>query len=327
MVINRESAKSICVSHIKDVDGIVCAALINLATNSNFLLTNYGNLKESLRSIGAYYDHVYLCDLGINSSALDELSRIRKFAEITYIDHHHIERSFLYRLEEIGVDIIHHQRDCASILTYNLFKELLPREAGVLASYAAISDRLEHGPLATKIVKKFDRDFILFESMLLSYALETADVSRKKGIVKNLSKIEHPHEIEGIPRLALEEVERIATLRKELPTTALKIGHITYVESQEGAQGRIANLLLDVCNATIGVCYKIDLKKKIADISLRGQSDLKIDLGKITSQVSKRLGGFGGGHPKASGARIPSATLMEFIYAINDHVKSENLIT
>ena len=41
--------------------------------------------------------------------------------------------------------------------------------------------------------------------------------------------------------------------------------------------------------------------------------DLKIDLGNITSKLARMLGGFGGGHSKACGARIPASKITEFI--------------
>ena len=313
--------KVMCVSHIKDVDGCVCAALIRCATKSRFLLTNYGNINECLRNIKNNYDFVYVCDLGINKTTLEEFSRIRRFAELTYIDHHRLDEDLLETLEEMDVKIVHDLRDCASVLTFNLFQEILPREAGLLASYAAVSDRLEDGPIARKIIQKYDRDVILFETMLLSYALEKADISFKKRIVHRLSKIEYPHKIEDVPRLALEQADRIAVLRNELPSRASRLGNIAYVEARGDSPGAIANLLLDVCDATIGICYNTDPQEQISDLSIRGRTSLKMDLGTITSQLAKRLGGFGGGHPRASGARIPTSRLTEFIYALGNHAK------
>lgn len=312
------SQKVLCISHVGDVDGCVSAALIKHATKSSFLLTDYGSMNTSLKSILPNYNLVYVCDLGINETAIEEFSRIRRFAELTYIDHHPLDRDISEALQKIGVKIAHDLRECASVLTFNLFKETLPREAGLLASYAAISDRMESGPLAKKILRRYDRDFVLFEAMLLSYALERSDTDFKKKIVCQLSSLEHPHQIKGLSQLALEQADRIAALRKELPKRASKLGNIVYVEARGGSSGAIANLLLDVCDATIGISYETNRQKQISDLSIRGRTSLKIDLGKITYQLAKKLEGFGGGHPKASGARIPTSKLMEFIQSLND---------
>ena len=145
---SQSSGRFICVSHARDVDGCVCAALIRHATESGYLLTNYGNLNECLRNITNKYDFVYVCDLGINTTHLEEFSRIRRFAELTYIDHHQLDEDLLTTLRDMGVEVVHDLRDCASVLTYDLFRESLPREASLLASYAAISDRLENGPIS-----------------------------------------------------------------------------------------------------------------------------------------------------------------------------------
>lgn len=315
------SPRILCVSHVKDVDGCVCAALLRLAAKSRFLLTDYGHFNECLRNVRDNRDLVYVCDLGINDTNLEEFGRIRGFAELTYIDHHHIDEDLLEKLVGMGVETVRDLRDCASVLAFNLLHEILPHEAGLLASYAAVSDRLEAGPIAKELIQKHDRDFVLFEAMLLSYALERADVSLKRRIVNHLSRLEYPHQIEEVPRLALEQADRIAVLRGELPSRASKLGNVAYVEAKGDSSGAIANLLLDVCNAAIGIGYNTDQKKQISDLSIRGRDSLEIDLGKVTSQLAKDLGGFGGGHPKASGARIPSSRLMEFIYALAYHIK------
>lgn len=123
-----QSSKTMCVSHIKDVDGCICAALIKHVTNSHYLLANYGNINECLRSIYTSFNQVYLCDIGINETTVKEFERIRQFAELTYIDHHNIDAAVLESVKKMGVDVIHNRRDCASVLTKEYFKEALPHE-------------------------------------------------------------------------------------------------------------------------------------------------------------------------------------------------------
>jgi Predicted phosphohydrolase (DHH superfamily) len=177
------NSRIMCVSHIKDVDGCVCAALIKHVTKSHVLLANYGNLSDCLRSIYDTFEFVYICDLGINETTIKEFARICQFAELTYIDHHPISLGVLESIRNMGVKVVHNQLDCAGVLTYNLFEADLPHEAGLLASYASVSDRREDGPLAKKVLRRYDRDFVLFETMLLSYALEKADIEYKKKLV------------------------------------------------------------------------------------------------------------------------------------------------
>jgi nanoRNase/pAp phosphatase (c-di-AMP/oligoRNAs hydrolase) len=315
---NESNSKIICVSHHKDVDGCISAALIKHATQSQFLLANYGNINECLRRIYDTFDIVYICDLGINEITVKEFERIRQFAELTYIDHHPIDASVLKSIQKMGVKVVHSQLDCTGVLTHNLFKADLPREAGLLASYAAVSDRLENGSLAKKVLSRYDRDFILFETMLLSYALEKADTDYKKKLVPKLSKLEYPHQIPGIIRLALEQAERVTTLRRELPLRSQRIGNLCYADAKGDSSGTIANLLIEVCDAEIGIGYDTNEQKQITDLSIRGGAISRINLGKKVSKLAKRFGGTGGGHKKASGARIPTSKLMEFMRALSN---------
>jgi hypothetical protein len=309
-----------CVSHVTDVDGCACAGLIKLATHARFRLTDYGGINECLRTIGNQYTLVYLCDLGLKEMNLEELERLRSFAELTYIDHHPLADGLVERLQGMGVEVVHDVRDCASVLAFNRLHAVLPRDAGLLAAYAAVSDRLENGPLARTLMQRYDRDFVYFEALLLSHALDRADGRRKRRIVTSLSRLAAPHQIDDVPRLALEQVERIAVLRTELPARASTHGRIAYVEAKGDALGAIANLLLDVCEAAVGIGYHFDLRRRNVDLSLRGSERVDVDLGAVTAQLAKSMGGFGGGHPKASGARIPVTRLTDFIQTLAQHV-------
>ncbi len=217
----------------------------------------------------------------------------------------------------MGVETVHDERECASVLTLTHLKKQLPREAGILAAYAAVSDRTESGPKSKKILRSFDHDLVLFESMQLSYALEKSDLSFKRMAVSQLATLAYPHQIEGLSKLALAHADRMAALRRELPQKASRLGELVYVEVKGDSTGGVANLLLDVCDASIGVGYKTNLQKQVADLSLRGKASLKTDLGELTYKLAVGLGGIGGGHPKASGARIPLPKLMEFIHALS----------
>ena len=315
---NKWNSRIICISHIKDVDGCVSAALIKHATNSQFLLANYGNMNEVLRSIYNTFDIVYICDLGINETTVKEFERIRQFAQLTYIDHHPIDASVLKSIQKMGVKVVHSHQDCTGVLAHNLLKADLPREAGLLASYAAVSDRLENGFLAKKLLRRYDRDFILFETMLLSYALETADTDYKKKLVPKLSKLEYPHQIPGIMKLAFEQAEREATLRRELPLRSQRIGNLCYADARGDSSGTIANLLIELCDAEIGVGYVTNEREQTTDLSIRGAASSRINLGKKASSLTKRFGGTGGGHKKSSGARIPTSKLMEFMRELSN---------
>ncbi|MCJ7633950.1 DHH family phosphoesterase, partial [Candidatus Bathyarchaeota archaeon] len=148
-----------------------------------------------------------------------------------------------------------------------------------------------------------------------------ANVDYKKRLILNLSKLEYPHLIPDIPKLALEQASRIASLRKELPQRAQKIGNLFYADAKGDSASVIANLLLDICDAAIGIGYDTDEQTRTSDLSIRGADKVRVDLGKKTAKLARNFGGTGGGHPKASGARIPALRLMEFLQILSNQVK------
>jgi single-stranded DNA-specific DHH superfamily exonuclease len=56
----------------------------------------------------------------------------------------------------------------------------------------------------------------------------------------------------------------------------------------------------------------IEIDRQV-NISLRSKRGLDYHLGKITREIAEKMGGFGGGHKRASGASIPFSSLDEFI--------------
>ncbi len=314
------TARVLCVSHGTDVDGCACAALVTCATHGQFRLVDYGRITECLQGIPDRYDVVYLCDLGLNAAQVAALDRVRGFAAVRYVDHHPLAAALLAQLEGLGVEVVHDRRDCASVLAFNALRAALPRDAGLLAAYAAVSDRLEGGPLARALLARYDRDLVYFEAMALAYALDRADDRLKRRWVTQLAALTYPHQIEAVPRLAVEQAERIAGLRQTLAARAVTRGRVAYVDAGGDALGTVANLLLDVCEAAIGVSYHLDETRRLADLSLRGRDGVAVDLGQITAQLASAMGGFGGGHPLASGARLPAARLPDFLHALVHHV-------
>ncbi|MEM4311062.1 MAG: DHH family phosphoesterase [Nitrososphaerales archaeon] len=308
---------TLCLSHEEDVDGICSAALIKIVKGCKVMLADYGDLLQALKEV-TNVKEFYLCDLGISKGTFDpfveNLERISKFAKVYYIDHHPQTKKQRKRLEEIGIEVHHSLKECTSVLVYDYFKESLPREAAFLACYGAITDHMDDSSLAKKIISNYDRQFLLLEASLLSFAISKNN--RKEfllEVVNQLSKLKLPHRIESINKLAFEQLDNIEQIIERIKREGRKIGRFGYLLTDEFPLGLMANMAKGVLGVDVGIALKYKREERAYDVSLRASYSYKKHLGKIVDKLAKSLGGSGGGHAKASGCRINENKLGEFL--------------
>lgn len=315
----------VCISHGKDADGICAAALVRMATGSETIPSDYGDVLEVLRGI-ENVDELYICDLGFDSRGtefLQELSRISRGATVTYIDHHHMGARLRKGLESLGVRTIHSVRNCASMLAYLHFGRRLPREAGLLACYGAVTDYLDRSAEALRQIARFDRQFVLFEATILSYAIGQSSKSPERlvRLVSELSRMNHPHQIGDVPSLALQHGDEMANLIKDVRERGVKTGRIAHFQCDGAPTGGAASLLLGAFEVPVGVAYRTTRDR--CEISLRASQDSRVHLGRIAKDLAERLGGFGGGHRRACGAMISPSRLDEFLRKLEKRLEEE----
>lgn len=309
----------ICISHRKDVDGLVSAALIKATKECKVILADYNDLKEKLNTIKEF-DELYLCDMGLN---LEVVNQIIKYAKtkppnsIHYIDHHYMDPFILEEINKVGIDITHSLDESTSVLVYQKFSKFLPKKAELLAAYGAITDYMDSQPIARKIIQGYDKQFILFEATILSYALTKGNEDFLLKLVNELSEFKYPHQIPNVIDKAIEQVDNITKLMVKIEKNGKKMKNFAYVELDELAIGNIANFLIGIFNVPIGVVYRVLKDKEVFEVSLRGSDECKHHLGIVISKIANKLGGFGGGHPKASGAQIPLKRLNDFLQILD----------
>ncbi len=301
------------ITHGDDPDGLVCAALLRRLFGTETILANYDDLEEALGGIEPGYDSLYITDLNLREALVPQIERIRGFATVTIIDHHPMEPTLSAWLRSLGVEIIHDTSDCASALVYDHFKEQLEKDAARLAAYAAVNDMFEDGPIASKLMDGMDRKFVGHEALLLGSALGS-DQSKpfKERIVEELSRYAYPHRIRGVVEAAMSQLEKIVRIKETVPGRAKILGRLAYMECGEDlSTGEVANIVMDTLLVPVGLCWKE--QGEMVNISMRGERRLPEHLGDIASRLSKRHGGFGGGHARASGAKVPRAKLDAFL--------------
>jgi single-stranded DNA-specific DHH superfamily exonuclease len=312
----------ICISHGEDADGITCAALLKRMKAAHPILVTYDDLKDSLRNIQPPLDEFYICDLNIRDDLVEEILRITGFTRVTLIDHHPTTTGILERLEKAGAEVVHDPRDCASVLLYNRFREELGREAGRMAAFAAWADQFEDGPIAEVLLREYDRQSVQHEGLLLAHALPQRSTKEFRArVLEAISRLEPPHRTPGVPEAALEHLEETARLIETLIGEAKRLRVLAYMKVDEGTSiGSVAGLITDAIGAQVGLCYK--LKGDLINISLRSRRGLPYHLGEITRRVATELGGFGGGHKRASGASIPGEAFERFLGEMDEALAS-----
>jgi single-stranded-DNA-specific exonuclease len=329
-------SKTICISHKEDVDGISSAALLKAAFNVDAVfLVDYANMIKVLESVQhdiqisqLKVEHVFLCDLGLSKKNetlfLQIVRTILSFnCKVTYIDHHDLGNETKGELKKIGVKLIHNINECTSVQIFRKYQKKLIPKAAFLAAAGALTDYMESKPIASAIVSKFDRQFLMLEASALSYMISSAQHENEflVTLIDRLSNMKYPHEIEGGFVRAEKYAQRVISAVESLKDFISLGNNIVYVESNADlSSSMVVNFILGLSGKSVALVYKLKSDLNSYIISIRGSKDCKLHLGKAVNALSSKLGGSGGGHEKACGAVVPMQKLKIFINELDDEI-------
>ena len=301
------------ITHGDDVDGLTSGALMIRLFDAKVIPANYDDLEEALKGVGDDVDKLFITDLNLREALIPLIEGIMRYASVTIIDHHPMENSLRDALSGLGVEIVHDTRDCASVLVYDHFKDRLELDAARIAAYAAVSDMFEDGPVVSRLMDGMDRKFVQNEALMLSAALGCDQSENfKRRLLDELSNYAYPHRIKGVVEASVCQLEKIVKIKETVLNGAKRMGRLAVMEcSDDSSTGEVANIVMDTLLVPVGMCWKD--QDKMVNISLRGERRLSQHLGDIASRLSKKYGGFGGGHARASGAKVPMDKLNAFI--------------
>lgn len=329
-------AITVCLSHKEDVDGISSAVLINSAfKNVQTILIDYANimyrlnkLSNELEKVTKGYNRIFICDLGLNKKNHQKfVYTLNKFIslgyKVTYIDHHDIDEEVKRELKNIGVNLIHTTQESTSIQVYQRYKRRLKQHAAFFAAAGALTDYLETQPIASSIISRYDRQFLMLESTALSYMISSHqnDDEYLQKIVKILSEMKFPHDIEGgfiqAEKYAIKISNALTSLSKEII-----IGkNLAFVQNTlDLASSTVVNFILGISEKKVAMVYKFKEEKGSFIISIRGSKNCDIHLGRVVNEIASRLGGSGGGHDKACGAVIPNEKFDDFVRLLEEKI-------
>jgi len=322
----QQRTKIICVSHKEDADGISSAALIKQAFGGDSILVDYPSMVDALELLrnDKKLKKLFICDLGLNKQVNDKFVELltelrKKRVSVTYIDHHDIDSKVITKLKKIKVKLIHDISECASVLVYDTFKKKLSEHSSFIAACGAITDYMEHKPVASKLLQMYDRQFALVNATVLTYNIvgHQKDPDYLLYLVDELSESKFPHQIPNTYEFAQIQVgklgEIMSNVRKSMKVSK-NLAHMEVLDS--GASGAV-NFVLGFSGKDVGIAYKERVDKGIYAVSVRGSPSCKTHLGRLVSSVAADLGGSGGGHDKACGAVIPKRKIKKFLQEMN----------
>jgi single-stranded-DNA-specific exonuclease len=332
-------SRVVCFSHREDVDGLSSAALIKAAFKAkSVVLVDYSNLISNLQKLiesltlssssERLFDRVFICDLGLNKknekNFIDLLGKlISKGCKVTYIDHHDLNKDVAVALKRLGVVLVHSLEESTSILVYNKYKRKFKAHAAFFAAAGALTDYMENRPVASTIVSRFDRQFLMLQSTALSYMIAANQQNDEFliQIVDTLSEMKYPHEIEGGFSIAEKYAKKVSEAVESIEQSIIRMENLAYARSTvELSASVIVNFVLGASEKPVAMVYKLREDINSFVISIRGSKDCKVHLGRLVNHIATEVGGSGGGHEKASGAVIPKEKLDEFIQLLDGHI-------
>lgn len=288
--------------------------------------TTTGKMVSSKRS--RKNKKLIICDLGLNKK--NESSFVHVLGEIVsngykveYIDHHDVGEDIRAELRKAGVTLVHSTDECTSVQVYQRYKSKLNSYSSFYAAAGALTDYLEQRPIASLLVSRFDRHFLMLESTALSYMISSNQHDEKflLKIVESISENKFPHDIEGGFMMAEKYAIRVSEAVKSLEGSIVRKRKLAYVRNDlDLTASVIVNFVLGISGRPVALVYKPRDEINSFVISIRASKECEAHLGRLVNEIAANFGGSGGGHDKASGAVIPKDHLDEFITELNRRI-------
>ena len=245
-----------------------------------------------------------------------------KKGKVEYIDHHPINEEIKSKLKKEGISVTHSIEESCAMLVYERFKEEIPKSASMLAAFGAIGDFMDSKDSASKIIENSDRVFLLYEASMLSHSIAVKQNNEKflLKLIKEMANGKMPHTIEGVIESSIEQAVRINEIIKQVENEGKIMKNLAWIINNKGSSGSVASILLGVFNVPVGIALKNEGTGKV-EMSIRASSKCKSHLGELIGQLTTEIGGFGGGHPRASGAQIPSNKIKQFLEKLDQKLE------
>jgi RecJ-like exonuclease len=316
--------KTIILTH-SDSDGI-CAGAIALSKfpGSEIFFTKPVSFFDDLNSCEA--DRIVITDIAITrkdiSQVLKLLEEKSKESEILYFDHHPLPDKARERLSRI-LAFYANGEGSASEQIYKHFHEEIPKERIWVAIYGAIGDYEERTAFVEERMKHWDARALYFEAGMIFLGIkdrEFDDYEAKRDIIRTLAEGKNPSDIPDLMEATRRAVKDEFSLYALVKKNSRKIGDVGLVKDlySFGFRGPAALFAATVTDSRVGVAAFV--RKNKLDITLRSP-DHSLDMSMLAETAAEAVGGSGGGHSHAAGARIPMERLEDFLKELNRILK------
>lgn len=307
-----------------DSDGIASAALVKAALRQdydriNVFFTHPVGLVEDFKSFSK--GDVVIVDIAINESHVRELIKLfREYSgEITYIDHHPPPLSV--SINELSIEVVMKDSEGASAseLTFKHFMNKLVPDFDRVALFGCIGDYADQTKWVKEALTRWDKRQIYFEAGVLVQGLEGSRKLHdfKRHVVNHLSENRRPSMLSELVVRALIQAVNNEELHNWVEKEVRTVGEVAYVINPPGSLGIAATYSMGITGKPVGLAAELRGHQYI--ISVRAVKGV-IDLNKALRETATALGGSGGGHSDAAGARVPKEALIPLIKGLSDKV-------
>ncbi len=308
-----------------DGDGI-CAGAIALSRfpDARIFFTKPVSLLKDLQE-GAKEERIIICDIALTKrDARGILKVLKGKGEVLYFDHHPLPARVGEGDVGNAVKLYVHDLDAStSELIYRHYQGALPRERVWPALYGAIADYSEGTEFVRERMRNWDQRMLYFEVSTLVLGIKADRFSRyeeKRRIVKTLASGGNPSDVRGLVDFARWAVKREFRMYELVKKRAKRLGNVGYVKDLPffGFRGPSALFAATVTDSPVGL--SIHTRKRYMDVTMRKRAGgFKLNL--LAERAAEGVGGSGGGHRDAAGARIPLDSLEGFLEIVNEGIK------
>lgn len=290
-----------------DLDGIASAFLLKKEyREAEVKFIQPFELLEELQKID---EPVILADLAVAEedaeaviANLKRIMRKHQFYDVMVYDHHGSTEKLVGK----GIRVVWDDTTSASMLVYHTL-HIGNSRLREIALLGAISDK-------TIDRSKVPRDLVRTAAIIsAAIGYNALDDKFRYFLLENLDRPEIiMPECKNRASLASKRREMLAN---ELEKVAIRCDDTLVIRTDEviiGYAGAVATTIMRRTGKTTIIIFPSEVKGKVA-ITSRAPDHSDVDLGNLIAELTKKVGGRGGGHKRAAGGMIPEHRTGEFI--------------